>query len=346
MFLLMLHLFAIFIFNGFLFEPSYMPDQFRYLEIAKDIRIFNVEEIILHPKNNVFFSGLFFGLFPIPFIESVYSLGMINYLLFVYVFVFMHKRNYLNSKFITYFYLFFPSLLLYSSLALRDMLVFCILFLGIYYLIFTKSYVQGIFLFVVLYFIKFQNLIFVMIAFVMSIIKIKRINFSKLLLIILTISLLIFLFSNFLAIEKLNFYRWAFYNENLGKSSELFVPILSYTDLLIHFIPSSLNFLFRPLPWEEFGILQLVQFVENIFLGIIIFVIITQNYKYKLWMLSEVKFLNFFLFLSLIVYGLVIYNSGTAVRYKFPFIAVYIIYSWYFIYQAKQLLKKSDICAE
>ena len=38
---LLSHLFSIFLFNGFLFDPSYMPDQFKYLKVAKNVREFD-----------------------------------------------------------------------------------------------------------------------------------------------------------------------------------------------------------------------------------------------------------------------------------------------------------------
>ena len=87
--ILVCHLFSIFLFNGFFFESNYMPDQFKYLELAKDIRGFNIEDLSQHSKNTIFYSGLVFGLFPIPFIDSLYSIGMINFLLYLAIFIFI-----------------------------------------------------------------------------------------------------------------------------------------------------------------------------------------------------------------------------------------------------------------
>ena len=345
--LLLVHLFSIFLFNGFLFDPSYMPDQFKYLEVAKNVREFD----FLNEENftygvTVYLSGVFFGLFPIPFIDTIYSICMINFLLYFIIFIFLYKKGFLNSKFILWFYLSYPSLAMYSSLALRDMLIFFIMFLGIYYIIVAKRYLFGFTYLSFLFFIKFQNLLFFVVSFFVTIFFSKKINIKHLLFGIITFIFAFLLFIEFFSIDKLNYYRKAFYYENLSDIQEAFVPITSYFDLFLSSIPSVLKLMFRPLPWEEFGVLQLLQFVENCVIFILILYIIKQNFKYKLWKIQEVKFLNILLFLALLIYGLVLFNSGTAARYKFPFIAVYIIYSWYFIYQAKQFYKKKIICVE
>lgn len=344
---LLSHLFSIFLFNGFLFEPSYMPDQFKYLEVAKNVREFD----FLNEENftygvTVYLSGVFFGLFPIPFIDTIYSICMINFLLYFIIFIFLYKKGFLNSKFILWFYLSYPSLAMYSSLALRDMLIFFIMFLGIYYIIVAKRYLFGFTYLSFLFFIKFQNLLFFVVSFFVTIFFSKKINIKHLLFGIITFIFTFLLFIEFFSIDKLNYYRLLFYNENLSNLKEPFIEISSYLDLLIYSIPGIVKFLFHPLPWEDFNLLQSVQFLENCTIFILIIYILLQNFKYKLFVFKEVKFMTIFLFLTLLIYGLVIYNSGTAARYKFPIITIYVIYSWYFIYQAKQLIKKSRQCVE
>lgn len=271
---------------------------------------------------------------------------MINFLLYFIIFIFLYKKGFLNSKFILWFYLSYPSLAMYSSLALRDMLIFFIMFLGIYYIIVAKRYLFGFTYLSFLFFIKFQNLLFFVVSFFVTIFFSKKINLKHLLFGIFTFIFAFFLFIEFFSIDKLNYYRLSFYNENLSNLKEPFIEISSYLDLLIYSIPGIVKFLFHPLPWEDFNLLQSVQFLENCTIFILIIYILLQNFKYKLFVFKEVKFMTIFLFLTLLIYGLVIYNSGTAARYKFPIITIYVIYSWYFIYQAKQLIKKSRQCVE
>lgn len=345
--ILILHLFSIFLFNGFLFDPDYMPDQFKYLKVAQNIREFDfLNNDGFSNGYTVYFSGVFFGLFPLPFINSLYSLGMINFLLYLFIFLFMYKKRFLDSRFITYFYLLYPSLALYSSLALRDIFIFTIMFFATYYILIVKKSLIGFGSIFLLQFVKFQNLLIYVLAFILSILLSRKINKYYLIFGTIAFISIVLLFSNYFTIEMLNHYRLAFYNENLSDMKEAFTPIVSYFDLIVTSMPSILTFMFRPLPWEEFGMLQLLQFVENIVIFIFILYIIRQNFKYKLWKMQEVRFLNTLLFWALLIYGLVSYNSGTAVRYKFPFIVIHIIYSWYFIYQAKQCYKKSISCAE
>jgi hypothetical protein len=86
----------------------------------------------------------------------------------------------------------------------------------------------------------------------------------------------------------------------------------------------------KPLPWEIGNSLQLIQSIENILL--LIFLILFTKKAY-----NESAFLTFkwllFLIISLTIYGVVVYNFGTAVRYKFPFIVVYVIGLSYDLYK-------------
>ena len=58
-----------------------------------------------------------------------------------------------------YFILFFPSLVFYTSLGLRDPLVLIFMILGVIFLI-EKKYSIAILVIIPLYFIKFQNFYF------------------------------------------------------------------------------------------------------------------------------------------------------------------------------------------
>ena len=142
---------------------------------------------------------------------------------------------------------------------------------------------------------------------------------------------ILFFFNDYFTLEKVNFYREAFYNENITKEIDPIFKFNSYSDMIISIVPSALKFLMRPFPWEEVGCFQIIQFLQNCAISCLIGYVIYKNSKHTLWQFREIKFLNTLLIISLIVYGLVIFNSGTAVRYKFPFITIYIIYSLYFI---------------
>lgn len=344
--ILLCHLIGIFLLNDVLFPSDYMPDQFKYLSISQNVRAFDFyTESNFTYGNTVFYAGLFFALFPIPFIDSVYSISMINFLLYLGVFLFLQKKDFFSSKFIVYFYLFYPSLFLYSSLALRDTIVFILMFFCVYYLFIEKRYFISLFLLFLLKVFKLQNLFIFFASYGVSFIFSKKIDIKHFL-IILFILLFIFYFStSLLSIEIIEFYRKQFYINNF-LTEVGYIPLTSYFDIFKLSLPSAINMFFRPLIWEEFGLFQLIQFLENCILFVIILFIWYKKFKYKLYKEQEVVFLNLLLVLSLAIYGLIVFNSGTSVRYKFPFITVYIIFSWYFIYQYEQLLKKSRQCVE
>lgn len=341
--ILFLHFLAIYFFNGLLFSPTYMPDQFAYFYVAEHLRALDFGNDAIYAKGStVLIAGILFALFPLPFIHSIYSLSAINYLLYLYLFLFMHKKKLLNSQAIIYFYLFYPSLLLYSSVALRDMLIFFIMFFGLYFLLIRNNYLLGILVFFTLKYLKFQNLLIIVLAFILgklsSITIIKR-NFLFLL---FSVLFLFYFFGNYFSIQKINHLRLIFYNENKANLSETFIYINSYIELIPYAIQNAIKLMFRPLPWEEFGKLKLLQFIENCFIFVVICHIIYSNIKNKLYKLYEIKILNLLLCISLLVYGLIAYNSGTAVRYKFPFVTIYVIFSYYFIYKFKKSKKNHD----
>ncbi|RXK07213.1 hypothetical protein CRU97_03645 [Halarcobacter bivalviorum] len=343
--ILLCHLIGVFLLNDVLFPADYLPDQFKYLNVAQNIRAFDFyAESNLTYGNTVFVAGIFFALFPIPFIESVYSIAMINFLLYLGVFLFLHKKGFFSSQFIVYFYLLYPSLFFYSSLALREILILSIMFFSIYYLLIEKKYFLSLLILIPLKVLKFQNLYLLLISYGLSFLFLNKLNIKHFLFGIIFLILFFYVFLDFPLLERINLYRKLFYLNNFSIND--YIPITSYFDIVTLAIPSAVNMFFRPLIWEEFGLFQLIQFLENCILFIIIFFIWYKKFKYKLYKEQEVVFLNLLLVLSLAIYGLIVFNSGTSVRYKFPFITVYIIFSWYFIYQYEQLLKKSRQCVE
>jgi len=340
--LLVGHLFSIFLFNDFLFSSSLMPDQYRYFNVANSLR--DLDFFIDENSRTVLFAGTFFALFPIPFIESLYSIGMINYLLYLFVFIFSIKKGIFNNTFSIYFYLLFPSLLLYSSLALRDMLIFSVMFIGIYYLL-QHKYLISLIILSILIFIKFQNLLIILVTFTVWLLFFSRVKRTFNIIIFFIIGIILYQYEAYFSLEMLNKYRNAFFAENYKNTISVFIPITSFYDLFMVIIPDTIHFMFRPLPWKESGILQVMQFIENVIIMLIIFFILYKNKVMNLFKINEVIFLNGFLFLGIIIYALVSFNSGTAVRYKFPFIIIYIIYSFYYInlyLNNKELTKRKD----
>lgn len=92
---------------------------------------------------------------------------MINFLLYLVGFVFGYKKEFsiINLDYI--YYLLFPSLVLYSSVALRDMLIFIIMFVAVYYVL-NKRYLLVLVLSCMLILVKVQNFLILVLALVVN----------------------------------------------------------------------------------------------------------------------------------------------------------------------------------
>jgi hypothetical protein len=114
-----------------------------------------------------------------------------------------------------------------------------------------------------------------------------------------------------------------FYDWEAAKS--MIEPLGSGISLVYLVAKNFLYMLFKPFPWECRNVFQIVQSVENI--GIVILIIMFNSKKIMSHRVKQkILFLNLMLFVSISVYGLVVFNFGTAVRYKFPFIMIYILF--------------------
>jgi len=83
-------------------------------------------------------------------------------------------------------------------------------------------------------------------------------------------------------------------------------------------------FLAKPLPMEAPRLLQYIQSIENVLIVIAILLYLaslTQKNKALKWSL--------FLVIPMSIYGLVVFDFGTAVRYTFPLIAVFVVGIYY-----------------
>ena len=131
-----------------------------------------------------------------------------------------------------------------------------------------------------------------------------------------------------LIIEFIDFYRGALFVEDGGSYDE-YIPIGSFSDFLLLSLQSAPYFIMKPWPWEASNLMQLIQSIENILLLLFLIFIFLKVYK-----LDKTIPIKWFVYLILAsgIYGLVVYNFGTAVRYKFPFILIVIIGMTYELY--------------
>lgn len=313
-----------FFLNDILFPATYMSDQFRYTNMIQELRNFNFS---YQEDYKIGVTTWILSFFPLPFAETIKSIGFYNRFMFIVLFVWLYKKKFLSGIPLIIL-LFYPSLLLYTSLSLRDPLIMSLMIISIISFI-DKKYIFAVLFTIPLFFIKFQNFFMMMLFFLFFIIYKKDTFFYKFKYIILLfiISISTQLIPEIIPI--LNFYRGAMFQED-GGDIMTFIPIYDIYDFIVVGITTVPYFLLKPFIWESRNLFQMIQSFENIILFFILWIFSLRAYKQDSFI--TIKWFIFLVF-SLLIYGLVVFNFGTAARYKFPFIIVYIVGLSYELYK-------------
>lgn len=334
--LCLIHIVLVFFLNDFLFPVLYMPDQVRYERAAAAIResmdflnYYNYERKGFGTVSN---AALVFSLFPIPYINSVFSIALINSILFSFLFIFLYRKNVLNNNNSIWFYILYPSFALYSAVGTRDTLILVFMILSVY-LLYKNRILFSIIVASPLLLIKFQNfLIFVLAIIVYKSLDTKNLFSLKSIFKYIIIIIGVLGFILLIPIQEINNVRYDMYAEDGGELNT-YQNITGYSQLAIEGLIGSLYMLLKPLFWESKNILQLVQSFENI----IIFIIIYKIFKQLKSATNKFKyFLYNYLIISMTIYGIVVFNFGTAARYKYTFILIFIIFAYKLIYDEKR----------
>ncbi|MDX2372583.1 hypothetical protein NJD71_00395 [Psychrobacter sp. PP-21] len=320
---LILHCFLPFVLNDVLFDASYMPDQFKYWRGVNALRNGELSYIdALVNGGNVEQASAFLALIPFPAPVSVISLGFYNTFLYIILFFILDVKKIFTDISI-WFYLLFPSAALYTALSLRETLIFFFMVLTLVYARESKIFKSMLFI-APLYLIKFQNFFIlgpiVLLYFMFNVAR-KGMGVAKAVT-IAVIGLVALLLSAPIAIPLLNSSRVSMFVEDGGRAEDISL-ITGAGDFVFQGLTSALYFLSKPLPWEAASALQLVQSIENLAVLVILFLITREAWrkfpdKLTFWLL--------FMVLSMSVYGLVVANYGTAVRYRYPFVMIYVLF--------------------
>ncbi|MFB9161085.1 hypothetical protein [Psychrobacter pacificensis] len=300
-----------------------MPDQFKYWRAVNSLRNGELSFIqAFISDGNVNQASVFFALMPFPTPVSPISLGFYNTFLYIILFFVLYvKRVFTNVS--IWFYLLFPSAALYTALSLRETLIFFFMTLTIIYTRESKIFKSALFV-IPIYLIKFQNFFIlgpiVLIYFIFNVAR-KGMSLAKALM-IGAISLAGLLLSAPIAIPLVNFFRVAMFVEDGGDRDDISL-ITGAGDFVFQGLTSALYFLVKPLPWEATSALQLIQSLENVFVLGVLFLITRQAWRKNL---DKLAFWLLFLAFSMSIYGLVVFNYGTAVRYRYPFVMIYVLF--------------------
>ena len=136
-------------------------------------------------------------------------------------------------------------------------------------------------------------------------------------------------------LAKIDYYRWNMIAENFGYNWDLMAnydyrPFTVGFSMIPLVLKSFVHMLLKPFPWEATNAVQLIQSIENIFIVVLI-VWVLKKKVLTLIIKRKLVFLNLLLILSMTIYGLVTFNFGTAARFRFPFIVVYLVFYFYLL---------------
>ena len=309
--------------NNVLFSASYMPDQFKYWLAVNQIRSGEVGLFeALSDPGNVLQASAFLSLLPFPAPVSVISLGFYNTFLYIVLFFILYKKKIFTS-FSVWFYLLFPSLALYTGLSLRETLILFFMILAVVYARESKIF-KSIIWMVPIILIKVQNFYIlgpiVLLYFLFNVAK-KGMSLTKAL-VIGVIALVSLLASAPFALPLVNKYRVAMFVEDGGDINDIEL-ISGASDFVFQGLTSGFYFLSKPLPWEAASALQFIQSFENLFVLGILFLITRQAWRKSP---DRLAFWLLFMALAMSVYGLVVANYGTAVRYRYAFVVMYVLF--------------------
>jgi hypothetical protein len=311
--------FVPFCLNNVLFDAHYMPDQFLYWRILGAIRDFSYNSNYYNIR--VSEASYMYAFLPLPFVETINSVGFFNKFLMICVFIWTAAVLKLRG-WILWFLMLYPSLLLYSSLSLREMLI-CTLMLAALWTLMRGWYLFTVVFICLLVQVKMQNaLIVVLFAVVYLVDKFTNISFTrkKFMAVLAAFLLLSYLAFPFI-VAKVEYYRLRMFLEDGGLMAD-YHPITNFIDFLSLGLLGILRTLLAPLPWQCKGLFQRIQSGENIAVAALLLGFTWHAYRKipkqtLLWL--------FFLLSGLFMYGLVVNNVGTIVRYKLPFIVVYLL---------------------
>ena len=336
-----------FVFNGFLFNWDMMPDQSKYLLYAERIRgdlmmVFHREsavgdlfgdigaietnQVYVVP-HKVFTPSILYAFSPIISLETYKGIALVNRAIFLLTWIFLIKKKYLD-EYSSIFFILVPSLILYSSVALRDILIFLLMIWFIYFY-YEKKIIANIFVVFILYVVKFQML-FTIGTFVILNFIIKKDNINTLVLFytILVLSIFTYFTGNFI-LETVNGLRLGFFVEEYGgyrsmsatKNFKYFKIEPNLESLQIVWW-SFYNFILPPVLNGKHSIFAYAHIIEVFFITSYLSIRIRLDKNFNLN-----TFIKWFLILiiSYFIFSTVVFNTGTALRYKFPVMCFVII---------------------
>jgi len=319
---LLLHCLLPLILNGVLFSYGYMPDAFKYWRSFNAIRAGDLALYDAWIAGNVDQAAVLFSFMPFPFAVTPLSLGFYNTFLYVVLFFWLYGKRVFTPVSL-WFFLLYPSLALYTGMGLRDTFVFVFMVMAVQWTREGRWWFALLPLYL-LYVIKFQNFFIlgpILLVYVLFGIRRSGISGGKAVAVLL-VALVTLIAVSPIALPEVNKFRGAMYVEDGGDIEDIEF-IASPAEFVTTGLVSGFYFLAKPLPWEATNPLQLIQATENLVVLLVLFLIIRVAWKQ---LPRKLMFWLLFMALAMTVYGLVVFNYGTAARYRYAFIVIFVVF--------------------
>ena len=341
--------------NYFVISPGMFGDQFEYAGEVMSLKATgaSLETIALFKYatiNPITLTAQILGVTPLPNYMTVTSLAFANKF-FLFVTFLWFKRFFSNENEVLLYFL-IPSLILYSSMSLRDTLIIVISILFIINLI-RDRYVFAVVFLSPLYILKLQMFSFFLLYLVARLLFRAHKHSYLFLLFIFVIMIGGFIMEEQL-LEVLNLYRLAFaaedfvgpdgsisykaynvYGAGLAESLEL----SSLADAIFKAILNLPIFFIMPLPWNWTNIFYPVQAFES---WLLIYLYVRLGMKQNLYKNSEFILLTFILMVGSSIYALFLFNEGTFVRYRFTLYYPFLLAAFYLSSKSNKFAKKDQ----
>lgn len=347
-------LFSPLLLNYFLLSPWMYGDQFIYAgEIMSLKSTGQISDLVADvsgvgmESNAVTLSVKILGLAPLPTWMTVTSLAFANKFFLLLTFLWF-KRFFDNENEVLLYFL-IPSLILYSSMGLRDTLIM------VFSIVFIINALRGnyfipILLLYPLFILKLQMAAFLLLYLIGRLIFRAHRGPKLFLFFVFSITTFGVIFESQL-LDVINLYRLAFIQEDF-----VFAGESSYTAWNLYggdgdaFMLSSIaeaaiiallhipELLLIPLPWNWSNIFYPLQSLESCFL---IYLYIKLAGTQQLYKNYEFILLTLALFVGLAIYALIMSNEGTFVRYRFTLFYPFLLGIYYLAYRSDDSPQKS-----
>ena len=266
------------------------------------------------------FTAFLYGIVPIPSTASIVSLGVINKLYLLGLYLFIKPRLISDqAKLLLLFFFFLPTILIYSSTGLRDNLVLITQILLLFTIIERRLLISTILL-TVLFALKTQNALILSILYIGVFIFRSHARFLNLGIFVFLIFAFMLIY-NEVILDILNYFRLAFLNEEGLLYGDEFVGYTSLFKIILTSPLIFINALIEPgLSSNPFGMLF---FLESL-LVIYIFLKFIFSTRFFSSSLNVLVFLVFFA--GIVLNQLVVESDYTLLRYRYTYTHLFLFY--------------------